>query len=273
MATKKSAAKKAAPTATAPVTIDHPSVAQPEPPPSLPSVDIAPGISLLPSLQIAANLAPFKKMVEELEAMAGRAVIDSQETYERGIQYMTLNKGKREQLESYRVTVKRPIDDYGKLIQSMFVPLITALDGAQKVVSGKMLTFRQAEQRREQEKADQQRREQEAAAAELAKKLAASGNTDAAEAVREAVAAAPAPVAVPAVALTRVAGVGTQTRKRWVGTVEKPMAVLQAIIDGKLPISLIEFKPVELNAFATDLKVKGTHLGILVDEVESLGIR
>lgn len=242
-------------------------------------LEVAPGFSLMPSLRIAASLVPLRRKANELVAMAERAVIDSPEKYERGVQYLALVKQTYDQLETYRVSVKKPIDDYSKYIQSLFMPLINLLrndsnrTGGHHVVARKMLAYKQAEEKKAADKAEEERLKRAAEAQTLADQERAAGNTESAAAIEEAAAAAPAPQVQSAVSNVRVAGAAVQTRVSWNGKVEKPMEVLKAIIEGKVPMNVLEWRQAGLNEFARTLKTKGEFFGIAVSDEESLGIR
>lgn len=99
------------------------------------------------------------------------------------------------------------------------------------------------------------------------------GDTEAAAAIMDAATMAPMPVAAPRMAVTNSFGQRAQTSSRWVGAVENPMGVVQAIVNGKLPISLINWSQSELNDVAKKIKVAGVHLGIKVSQEDSFGMR
>lgn len=242
--------------------------------------EIAPGISMLPSLKIAASLIPFKKRADELQAMAARAVINSPETYERGVRFLSMAKDAADQLETYRKSVKGPIDDYARYIQSLFMPLInqikaaTAMTGSSyHIVANKMLAYKNEEDRKAREKAEEQRRQQQEEAARLAEEERQRGNAEGAQAIEEAAAAAPAPQVQSSVSNVRVGGVAAGVTKTWQGTVVAPMEVLKAIIDGKVPISVFEWSQSGLNAYARSIKVAQTVNGIKLEEKETMGVR
>jgi hypothetical protein len=276
----KTAKKKAAP-ASAPT--DQELITQSQALTAIPvkedGLEIAPGISMLPALRIQASLVPLKKRGEELMAMAQRAVIDSPESYARGVKYLSLSKEYFDQVETYRKSVKGPIDDYGKFIQSIFKPLLEMAknpigrNGGSDIVSAKMLTYQQEEERKAREKQEAERKAREEEARRLAEEERAKGNTEVAAAIEDAAAAAPAPRVETAISNVRVDGARAQVTKTWTGEVIKPMVVLQAILDGKVPISVIDWSQSGLNAHARDLKVEGEFNGIKIFEKSSLGVR
>ena len=50
----------------------------------------------------------------------------------------------------------------------------------------------------------------------------------------------------------------------------EPMEVLKAIIAGQLPVTLLEWRQVELNQVARSVKVEGTYRGLKIEKVEGL---
>src|SRR5690606_35090173 len=134
-----------------------------------------------------------------------------------------------DQVETYRKSVKGPIDDYGKFIQSIFKPLLEMAknpigrNGGSDIVSAKMLTYQQEEERKAREKQEADRKAREEEARRLAEEERAKGNTEVAAAIEDAAAAAPAPRVETAISNVRVDGARAQVTKTWTGEVIKPM--------------------------------------------------
>jgi len=237
------------------------------------SLAVSSDLSIAPALEISAQLVPFHTAVKELEDQGTRVKIDSPEAFQRGTEFLSICKQHATQLESFRVTVKRPIDDYGKFIQALFKPLLERLDGLSRSVGAHMLAFQKAERERLEREQAEARKRQEEEALKLAQEREASGDTEAAAAIMEAATMAPMPMAAPRLGVTNSAGQRAQVTARWVGTVAEPMEVLKAILAGKYPVSLIDWKPIELNRAAAAIKAEGVHLGLRVSKEESLGMR
>lgn len=231
------------------------------------------GVSVLPALRLVPQLEPFKAAVTELEAQSERAVINSVDRYQSGSEFLSFCAMNWDQLEALRVSVKRPIDDYAKFIQSLFVPLQNRFTAAKKSVADKMLTFKKAEDARAAAAQELIRRANEEAALKLAEEAQSKGDTSGAHALLEVATMLPAPVVAPRLGGRNSMGMSTGTTKRWVGTVENPMVLLKAIIDGKVPISVIEWRQAELNKIAAGLKVTATVNGIKMEQSETLGQR
>jgi hypothetical protein len=295
MAAKKKAAPRAASKKPAPSEAKGPTPAQPapaeapaDPPPAakpvavvnpepevLPpqEVELSPGISLSPFLRVVASLQPFVQKAEALEAMAGRAVIESDETYAKGLQFLQIAIRDWDQVEALRKTIKGPIDDYGKLIQATFLPVLGRIDAAKGVVNKKMLTHKQAVEAKAREEQEAIRKKQQEEADRLAEAERKKGNEAGAAAIQEAAAVIPQREVVTSLSSVSFGGMKAGTRKVWQGTVAKPLDVLKAIIEGRVPISVLTWNQADLNRYAVTIKVKGELNGILIDEVESLATR
>lgn len=236
-------------------------------------VEVTQGMSIAPALEISAQLVPFQTALQELEAQGTRVVIDSHDAFQRGTEFLSLCKQYSTQLESFRVTVKKPIDDYGKFIQALFKPMIDRFGVLSGNVSRLMLTFQQQERQREEDERQAASKRQEEEALRLASEREAQGDAAGAAAIVEAATTAPAPLPPRRMAPTNSFGHRTQTAKRWVGSVVEPMTVLKAILEGKVGIDIIDWRQVELNAIAKKIGVAGVHHGIKCEQSESLGLR
>lgn len=240
---------------------------------SVPSgaLTVATGISILPVLSLAPTLVPFENAAAELEDQLSRAVIDSDEAYAKGSEFLSLCAHMGGQLETLRKSVKGPIDDYGKLIQTMFLPKLERFKAAGKTMSERMLAYHQAAEARRREAEEKTRRAQEEAALALAAEQEAKGDTAGAGAILEAATVQPATRAPPRkIGGSNSMGRSTHVAVSWEGRVAEPMVTLKAIIDGKLPITILEWRHAELNRIARDVGVEGVHSGIKVSKVEGL---
>lgn len=227
-------------------------------------------LSILPILALVPQLEPFKTAATNVEAQASRALIDSEEAYQKGSDFLTVCADQWEQLEDLRKAVKGPVDDYGRFIQSIFVPIQTRFATSKSIVSARMLAFTKAETARREAAAKAVQKANEEAAAKLAQEAEDRGDTASANAILEVATLAPVPVAAPRLGGTNSFGRSTNVAKRWTATVENPMEVLKAILEGKVPISIIDWKQAELNKVASSLKVEKTVHGLKVFQSENL---
>lgn len=231
------------------------------------------GVSVLPALRLVPQLEPFKLAVAELETQGARAVINSVDTYQRGSEFLSFCASNWDQMEVLRVAVKKPIDDYAKFIQSLFVPTQNRFTAIKNAVAAKMLTFKKAEDARVAAEQERIRKANEEAALKLAAESESRGDTAGASALLEVATMMPVAYAAPRLGGRNSMGKSTGTTKRWVGSVENPMVLLKAIIDGKVPISVIEWRTAELNKIAAGLRVTATVNGIKMEQSETLGQR
>lgn len=234
------------------------------------------GLSLAKFLDVQESLKPFIEIADELEAMSKRAVIKDAETFQNGSNFLSLCAAKSKQLEAYRVAIKKPIDDYGKLVQATFMPLIRKISDASALVSKQMTAWQAQERRRIEAEQAEQRRKQEEEAQKLADQAREAGNEELAKVITEVAASTPASAPARVVAGTNDFGQSFQTRKVWQGSIANEAAgkvVLGAILRGVLPYDLIEFRTAKLNEIAREKRVEGVHEGITIKEVESGGVR
>lgn len=234
------------------------------------ALTVATGISILPVLSLAPTLVPFEEAAAELEDQLSRAVIDSDEQYAKGSEFLSLCDHMGKQLETLRKSVKGPIDDYAKLVQTLFVPKQERFKAAKEEMSGRMLTYQKAAEARRAEAEAKVRRAQEEAALALAAESEAKGDTAAAGAILEAAATVPTRAPTRKIGGSNSMGRSTHVATTWEGRVAEPMVALKAILDGKLPITILEWRPAELNRIAREVAVEGVHSGIKVSKAESL---
>jgi hypothetical protein len=228
-------------------------------------------ISILPILALDPQLQPFRDAAVNVKAQADRAVIDSEEAWQRGSDFLTVCSEQWDQLEALRKAVKKPIDDYGKFIQTLFVPLQTQFALAKTTVSERMRLFQKAEEAKRAAAAAAVQKANEEAAAKLAEEAEKRGDTAAADAILQVATLAPVTPAPMRLGGTNSFGKSTNTVKRWTGTVDNPMDVLRAILDGKLPISIVgSWSQVEINKVATSLKVEKTVHGLKLFQSENI---
>jgi len=235
------------------------------------SLAVADGISILPALKLVPVLEPFKVAAADLEAQFERAVIDTDEAFARGSDFLSVCEQQWKQLEDLRKATKGPVDDYGKFIQTLFLPIQSRFASVKSAMQGRMLGYQKAAEARQREAEAKVRKAQEAAALELADQEAKSGNVAAADAILDAATAVP-PARAPARKITgsNTFGKSTHIAESWQGRVIEPMEVLKAIIAGQLPITLLEWRQAELNAVARQVKVEGIYRGLKVEKVEGL---
>jgi len=201
---------------------------------------------------------------------------------ENGMAINTLSKIKQfgKEVESARTETVKPLNDLVKRVNGMYKPIIDGLSKSETLIKGKMLTFANEKERiRREEEAKRQREFEEAKRKAEQERIEAQKKADA-----EAKKNKTAPVIVeqkivePPMPLMEEKSVRssegmTTIQKSWKGEVSNPMDLLKAIIEGRVSITVIEFKPVELNNYAKAKKVVGVFDGIKVYEHQTVVAR
>lgn len=216
---------------------------------------VAPGISIIPLYQLQDDLEPIEANLQDIEGQVERAAIASQDAYQGGSDILSAIQLQLNTLEAKRVEAKKPADDYGKLVQKIATPLKERLDAAKKTLTAKMLVWHNAEAARLRAAQETIRKQQQEEAERLAAKAREQGNEKTAERIEEMVAASPT-APTPRVGIANYTGKTHGSRVYWNGEVVEPMVVLRAILDGKIPISAIEFNKSSLNKVADDMAKK-----------------
>ncbi len=233
-----------------------------------PAIEMSSNLSIAKLIDVAKSLEPFTAIANEIEAMSKRAVIDSQEKFDKGSNFLSLCAAKYNQIEAYRKSIKKPIDDYAKLVQSVFMPILDKIDTAKSLVSTQMTDWQRNERKRIEAEQAEIRRKQEEEAQRLADEERKKGNETTAAAIEQAAAAAPvsAPVKL---GTTNDFGQKFNTRETWKASVVDKKLVLGAILRGTLPLDLVDFPLAELNKFAREQKVERVIEGIKVYKEET----
>lgn len=252
------------------------SVVPAKPEPLLP-VALGPGILILPLLQLQADLEPFEAAVLNIEGQVARAVIATQENYQGGSDVLSAIQSQLNQIEAKRVEVKKPADDYGKMVQKLATPLQGRLNEAKNSLQLKMLAWYNAEEARKKAAQEVIRKQQQEEADRLAAAARANNQESTAVAIEQMVAAAPVAPA-PKVGISNYAGKTHGKRTYWNGAVHDHMEILKQIVAGKLPIHLSEISKAGMNQVATDYikklpeaeQVEQVYLGIKITKDEKL---
>ena len=209
----------------------------------------------------------------EAEATAGFITITDDE--ENGMAINTLSKIKTfgKEVESARTETVKPLNDLTKRVNSMYKPITESLEKSEKVIKGKMLSFaqekeriRQLEEQKRQREFEEAKRKAELEFLEAKKKAEAEAKKNKTVPVVVEQKFIEPPVALVEEKTVRTSEGVTSIVKSWKGEVVNPMELLKGIIEGRISIACVEFKPAELNNYAKAKKVAGTFDGIRVFE-------
>jgi len=231
-------------------------------------------ISIAPAFEIARSLAPMKTAADSLLEQAKRAEVHDQESADKASLFLSVVKNKADRLESYRRSVKKPVDDYAAFIQSLFRPISDCLSDAKKLVSSKASDYLVEQERKLREEREAERRRQEEAALKIAAEAEAAGDAAGAEMILDAsLKQKPEPKSATPPQVTNSLGGKLGLRRTWKGTVASPETVLRAILDGRLPWSLISWNQAALNEVARGIGQEGVFVGVRCDHVASASVR
>lgn len=215
------------------------------------AITIAPGIAIVPLIDLQSALEAFEAAADDVAGQVDRANITDATTYQFGSDILSAIQIQLNNLETKRVEVKKPADDYGKMVQKLVTPVDARFKAAKMILSGKMLAWRNAEEARMRAAQEEIRKQQEAEAKKLADAAREKGMDKTADKIEEMMAAAPVAPA-PKVGAPNFVGKTQSKRTYWNGEAAQPFTILRAILDGTVPISVIEFNKSSLNKIASD---------------------
>lgn len=259
----------------------------------------------------APDRAAIMKPADSAAAMAASITITSAVDRELAVEELGTIKATLKGLDERRRTITDPLNAATNAVNALFKPAREALEAAEQVIKGKVLTYDQAEAKRledERKAAEEKaRKEREAAAAAAAKAAeeaeaaarqqraaaeaqAAAGNHEAAAAlelaaaeqqasaaaqVAEVAAAASTKVIIPApVASPKVGGKGTATRTKWTAEVTNLLELVKHVanVDPSL-INLLAVDQKAADKLASALEAQLKVPGLKAVSSQSLSVR
>lgn len=193
------------------------------------------------------------KTAEIMLQTAKSLIIHSQSDYVSAGADLAAIKAKAKELEDTRKGMTQPLDAAKKKIMDFFRAPLGFLADAERILKRSMLDY--------QQEAERKRREEEARLQEMARKeqerlekraqtAEAKGKIEQAEMLRETAET----IHVPTVSTPKPAASGIAVREIWKAEVTDLNALLQAVLDGKVPLTVIKVDMQVLNAQARTLK-------------------
>jgi membrane protein involved in colicin uptake len=223
---------------------------------------------------------------EKSLAIAQSIEIDSADMYRLAGDELATIKGKAKQLDEQRKSITKPLDDAKKAVMDLFLRPLEILTSAENSLKRSMLTYDQEQRRKQEEEqrkaseaaAAERRRQQEEAAqkAEEARKAAEAGDTQKAAELQqqaEEKAAVAEMITAPVIQMEKPKAAGVNVRKTYKARVTDMKALLQAVIDGKVPEAVIEVNESVLNSQARSLKESMKYPGVEVYTEEGISAR
>lgn len=161
--------------------------------------------------------AAISGRVQDLCAMAERAVIDSLEAYSKGVTLCKLIRDTEKSADTERLAITKPFRDGIDAINNRFKNMIDPISRAKKTIDKKMVDWKVAEDERLRKEAVAQRQKEVEEAKAKAEALAVEGELDEADAVMHlAEKAEKAPVLYGTInSVTGAAGGSGTTRDVW----------------------------------------------------------
>lgn len=166
---------------------------------------------------IAAELERFATAAHKAVSVAGRAIIDDEDSYGRGADVVKAINDQLKNLDAARKLQTKPFDDAKKTLMELYNAPGALLTEAKSRLTEKMTRWHRAEEARKREEAAKIRAAQEAEAKRLAEAQAALGDAAGADRILEE--AATIKPAETKVRVTGTYGATAGTRKTNVGTV------------------------------------------------------
>lgn len=204
------------------------------------------------------NLAVLQPLVDDsalatinvasLEAMSTSIVVDDQVTYDAADALLTTLKTTEKTIDEERDRRFKTLKAIEGYVMGDVRTMLKRIQAASSTLKTAMLTFQQAEERRQREaqaELDRQAREQAAKLAEQAKAAEAEGKTELAEVLQHSSAVITAPVALS----TYVKAPGVSTRKVWTVEITDKAALLRSLIENP---AYLHFAEIDMKAL-TDL--------------------
>lgn len=229
---------------------------------------------------VVVDLVKWNAFSIEAEATAEFISITDDEENAMAVNTLSNIKSFAKEVESARTETVKPLNDLVKRVNGMYKPITDSLTKSESVIKAKMITFsnekeriRREEEAKRQREFEEQKRQAQKEYEEAQKKAAAEAKKTgtAPVVVEQKIVEPPKPLMVEKT--VKSSDGQTTIIKSWKAEVSNPMEILKAILDGRVSVSVIEFKASELNNFAKAKKVEGVFDGIKVYEHQTVSAR
>lgn len=213
------------------------------------------------TLEITPETQQEISQAQAMLAVAREYHIDSPEMMTAAADELKKIKAKSKDLENRRMAMTRPLDDTKKQIMDLFRQPLQFLADAESLIKRGMLSYQNEQERirrAEQARLDEIARKERERLEKRAQAAEAKGQTEKAEALHEQAETVPVPVV--AHAAPRVDGIST--RETWSAEVTDMRALLQGVLDGKVPDVAVIADMKVLNAQARALKGAMNYPGV-----------
>jgi chromosome segregation ATPase len=212
--------------------------------------------------------------------------IDSPEMYQIAADELASIKGKLNRLDTQRKSITGPLDVAKKAVMDLFRRPTEILENAERIVKSGMLNYNnqqraiqqeadrkaraEAEEERKRQQEEAARKREEAKAAEEAGNLEQAAELEQQAENTEAVAEM---ITAPVVSIEKPKASGVNVRKTYKARVTDLKALLQAVIEGKVPEMAVQVNETFLNGQARAMKESMKYPGVEVYPEEGISSR
>lgn len=235
---------------------------------------------VIESQSVALDVVRWNAKAIEAEQLANSIVIVDDDSNVLAVDCLSKIKAFGKEVEAERTSTVGPFNNLVTRINNIFKPISASITGAEGVIKKKMLVYAEKKEsdrrieeariRKENEEREHKAREEHEAALKAAQEEAARTATP----VVAPVYVAPSAVVPPKPVTTSTGYIGkSNVTKTWKGEPVAPMEIIKAIAAGTVPISVVEFRPAELNKYAKQIGIEGVWTGIKVSEQKGIASR
>jgi len=216
-----------------------------------------------------------RQEVQRATILVDDLMVTNQEDYDFAASQLRTIKALANSVEDQRKTISQPLRAAVEAVNSMFRPFTEQLTEAERIVKNKMLTWRQAEDKKREAALRAQAEEQKLQREQAEKERQAALEAGDDEAVAQAEAKAEMVAMTPLVAPAPVQSSGTAVRKTWKGEITDIQAFLaEAIKPGREQLlACVDIKQGDLNAIVRLAKGKIEAPGLRVYEDHNIAVR
>lgn len=238
-----------------------------------------PVLKLPNELEVIENLVTLADPVKEVEEQAKKffkmdgkeevSTIESDEDFDRACNFALDCNTVEKRLDTRRKAIVDEPNKFVKRVNGVINPYIDRINTVRVKVTTAARLYKAKKDAAQQKKDAEERAAREKEALDRAQRLQDSGHTEAANQLLDIAASAPKPVTTK----RTVSGGSAFDTTRWVGEIADKKALLQAAIEGRIPLDKIEISQAYLNERARELKKEMVVDGIKITQSNNLGLR
>lgn len=213
------------------------------------------------NLKISPEAEQSAKDAQALLSVASQFIIHNANDYQTAADNLKTIKSKHNEIEQLRKTLKAPILEAGRKLDTFFKKPLNALVLAEKDYKRIMVDYQEKQERLQREaekKARDEHARQQQEAEELALKEIENGNDEKADQILSAAEAMPAPIVV----TNKPTVEGISKRDNWKAEITDLSALVKAVAEGKAPMTMIQANTKTIGQMARALKGSVNYPGV-----------